>query len=87
LQGKREGKEEKITQEIIEGESQEMKKPIPHPNLRSYYRFIEGGRVFPQKFSIPLSFEPKKERARTHRCMQIAKSKGVEDVGHMEEKL
>jgi len=25
--------------------------------------------------------------ARTHRWMQISKSKGVEDVGHMEEKL
>ena len=23
----------------------------------------------------------------THRCMQISKSKNVEDVGHMEEKL
>ena len=38
-------------------------------------------------FSIPLFFELERERARTHRWMQIAKSKGVEDVGHMEEKL
>jgi len=34
-----------------------------------------------------LFFKLEKERARTHRWMQIAKSKGVEDIGHMEEKL
>ena len=28
-----------------------------------------------------------KERVRTHRWMKIAKSKGVEDIGHMEKKL
>jgi len=55
--------------------------------LDSYYWFIEGGKVIPQKFSIPLFFELEKERARTHRWMQITKSKGVEDIGHMEEKL
>jgi len=43
--------------------------------------------VIPQKISIPLLFELEKERARTHRWIRIAKSKGVEDVGHMEEKL
>ena len=40
-----------------------------------------------KKFSIPLFFELEKERERKHRWMQIAKSKGVEDIGHMEEKL
>jgi len=34
-----------------------------------------------------LFFELEKERARTHRWMQIAKSKWVEDIGNMEEKL
>jgi len=43
--------------------------------------------VIQQNFSIPLFFELKKERARTHKWMQIAKSEGVEDIGHMERKL
>lgn len=64
-----------------------MREPSPQHNLISYYRFIEGGRVIPLKFSIPLFFKLEKERARTHRWMKISKSKWVEDVGHMEEKL
>jgi len=55
--------------------------------LNSYYQFIEGSRVIPQKFAIPLFFKLEKERARTHRWMQITKSKGVEDIRHMEGKL
>jgi len=43
--------------------------------------------VIPKNFSIPLFFELEKERARTHQCMQIAESKGVEDIGHIQEKL
>lgn len=43
--------------------------------------------MIPQKFAIPLFFELEKERARTHQWIKIAKPKGVEDVGHMEEKL
>ena len=42
---------------------------------------------FHKKIAIPLFFELEKERARSHRWMQIAKSKGVEDIGHVEEKL
>jgi len=53
----------------------------------SYYRILEGGKIIQQKFAIPLFFELEKERVRTHRWMQIAKSKGVEDIGHMENKL
>ena len=68
-------------------EDLESKEPSPQPNLDSYYRFIEGGRVIPQNFVIPLFFKLEKERARTQRWMQIAKYKGVEDIGHMEEKL
>jgi len=68
-------------------EDLELREPSPQPNLDSYYRFIEGGRVIPQKVSIPLFFELEKERAITHRWMQITKSKGVDDIGHMEEKL
>jgi len=68
-------------------EDLELREPSPQPNIDSCYRFIVGGRVIPQKNSIPLSFELEKQRARTHRWMQIGKSKGVEDTGHMEEKL
>ena len=43
--------------------------------------------MIPQTITIPLFFELEKERARTDRWMKIAKSRGVDDVGHMEEKL
>jgi len=79
-------KEGSLQQETKE-EDPKLKKPSPQPKLDSYYSFIEGGRVIPQKFTIPLFFELEKERARIHRWMQIAKSKWVEDIGHMEEKL
>lgn len=68
-------------------EDPKLREPSPQPNLDSYYNFIEGGRVIPHKFSIPLFFELEKEREITHRWMQITKSKGVEDIGHMEEKV
>jgi len=48
---------------------------------------MEGGKIVPQKFAVPLFFELEKERVRTHTWMQIAKSKGVEYVGHMENRL
>lgn len=73
-------------QETKEGDL-EIKERSPQPNLDTYYKFIEGGSVIPQKFSIPLFFKLEKERARTHQWMKITKSKGVEDIGHMEEKL
>jgi len=75
-----------IQQETKKGEP-ERTEPSPQPNLDSYYRFTKGGRVIPQKNSIPLFFELEKERARTHRWMQTAKSKGVGYIGHMEEKV
>jgi len=71
----------------VKKEAQEIQELDPHPSLASYYNLLEGGRIIPQKFSIPLFFELEKERVRTHRWMSIAKSKGVEDVGHMENKL
>ena len=74
-------------QQEAKEEDQKMKEPNPQPNLDSYYQFIEGGKVIPQKFAIPFFFELEKERAWTHRRMHITKSKGVEDIGHMEEKL
>ena len=74
-------------QQETKREDPELREPSNQPNLDSYYRFIEGGRVIPQKFPIPLFFELEKERAKTHIWMHIAKSKVVEDIGHMEEKL
>ena len=43
--------------------------------------------MIPQKLSTPLFYELEKERACTYHWMQIAKTKNVEDVGIMEEKL
>jgi len=40
-------------------EGQELKEPSPQPNLSSYYRFIEGGRVIPQIFPFPYSLNLK----------------------------
>ena len=68
-------------------EAQELQEPNRQPNINSYYKLLEGGKIIPQKFAIPLFFELEKERVRMHRWMQIAKSKGVEDIGHMENKL
>ena len=36
---------------------------------------------------MPLFFQLEKEWVKTRTWMQIAKSKGVEDIGHMENKL
>jgi len=36
---------------------------------------------------VPLFFELEKERVKTHTWMQIEKSKRVEDIWHMENKL
>ena len=66
-------------QQETKKEDTELREPIPQPNIDSDYRFIEGGKVILQKISIPLFFELEKERERTHRWMQIAKSKGVEE--------
>ena len=80
-----EKKAEEQTKE--EDKAKEIPEPDPQPNLGSYYNLLEGGKIIPQKFEVPLFFELEKERARTHTWMQIAKSRGVEDIGHMENKL
>ena len=48
---------------------------------------MEAGRIILEKFAFTLLFELEKERGKTHRWMQIEKSKKVEDVGLMEDKL
>lgn len=79
--------EEETTPKEEENGIHELQNPDAQPNLESYYKFVEGGRIIPEKFSIPFFFELEKERGRTHRWMQISKSKKVEDMGLMEEKV
>jgi len=55
--------------------------------LGSYYNLLESWKIIPWKFYVSLFFELEKERVRTHTWMRIAKSKGVEDIDHMEDKL
>jgi len=71
----------------VKEEAQELQEPEPQPNIDSYYRLLEGGKIIPLKFAILMFFKLEKERVTTDRWMQIAKSIGVEDIGHMEEKL
>ena len=51
-----------VQQEAKE-EDPETKEPNPQPNFDSYYWFIKGCKVIPQRFSIPLFFKLQKERA------------------------
>ena len=61
--------------------------PSPQPRLGSYYNFLEAGKIIPQKFTVPLFLPLEEERVRTHTWMKIAKSKGVADIGPLEEQL
>lgn len=80
--------EEKVAKQSQgERKTEEIPEPTPQPDLGSNYNLLEGGKIIPQKFVVPLFFELEKERIRTHTWMKIAKSKGIEDIGRMEEKL
>jgi len=61
--------------------------PSPQPSLGSYYNFLEARKIIPQKFTVPLFLALEEERVRTHTWMKIAKSKGMADIGPLEEKL
>ena len=61
--------------------------PSPQTSLGSYYNFLEASKIIPQKFIVPLFLALEEERVRTHTWMKIAKSKGVADIGPLEEKL
>jgi len=71
--------EEEKTEVIME--------PSPQPSLGSYYNFLEAGKIIPQKFTVPLFLALEEERVRTHTWMRIGKSKGVADIGPLEERL
>ena len=74
-------KENEKLEKMIEGQPQGKEEATktqeldPQPSLGSYYNLLEGGRIIPQKLSIPLFFELEKERIRSHRWMQITKSR------------
>ena len=71
----------------IEVEKEQIPEPNPQPSLSSYYTFLEAGKIIPQKFTMPLFFALEEERIRTHTWMKIAKSKGVADIGPLQEQL
>jgi len=48
---------------------------------------LEAGKIIPKKFTMPLFLALGEERVRTHTWMRIAKSKGVADIGPLEERL
>ena len=78
----------KTEEKTQEGDkSKEILEPRPHPKLGSNYILLEGGKIIPQNFAVTLFFELEKERVMTHTWMQITKSKGVEDIWKMENKL
>jgi len=70
-----------------EEEKEPIPEPTPQPSLSSYYNFLEAGKIIPQKFPVPLFFALEEERVRTHTWMKIAKSKGMADIGPLEEQF
>ena len=79
--------EKEVEQSQGESKAKEIPEPSPHPNLGSFYTLLEGGKIIPHKFVVPLFFELEREKVKTCTWMQITKSKGLEDIGHMEDKL
>ena len=43
-----------------EGKAKEIPEPGPQPILGSHYNLLEGGKIIPQKFTMPLFFELEK---------------------------
>lgn len=64
-----------------------MKKLDPQPNVVSYYKSYEEGKIIPTKFAVPVFLELNTERSRNHIWMKITKSKRVDYVGLMENKM
>lgn len=55
--------------------------------MGSYYNLLEAEKIIHQKFAVPLFFALEEEISRTHTWLRIAKSKGVVDIGQLEEQL
>jgi len=68
-------------------EEEHIPEPTPQPNLTAYYNILEAGKIIPQKFTVPLFFALEEKRVRTHTWMKISKSKGVADIGPLEDQL
>lgn len=49
--------EEAVKQLQEEDKTKEIHEPSHQPNLGSYYNLLDGGKIIPQKFAIPLFFE------------------------------
>ena len=80
--------EEKVAKQSQgEEKTEEILELSPQPGLGSYYNLLEAENIIPQKFTMPLFFSLEQERVSTHTWMRIAKSKGVADIGHLEEQL
>jgi len=80
--------EEKVAKQSQEEErTAEILEPSPQPSLGTYYNLLEAGKIIPHKFVVPLFFALEEERIRTHTWMRIANSKGVVDIGPLEEQL
>lgn len=79
-------REDKV-EPLREEEKEHIPKPTPQPSLSSYYNFLGAGKIIPQKFTVPPFFALEEERVRTHTWMKIAKSKGMADIGPLEEQL
>src|ERR1700733_2318145 len=70
-----------------EEKKEHIPEPTPSPNLNSYYNFLEAGKIIPQKFTVPLFVALEEEKVRSHTWMQIAKSKGIADIGPLQDQL
>ena len=55
--------------------------------MGSYYNLLEVRKIIPPKFAVPLFFALEEERVKTPTWMKITKSKGVVDIGPLEENL
>lgn len=71
----------------LQEQNPKLQESNPQLYLEPYYAQIKVGKTLLTHFSIQLFFELEKERGRTPKCMNISKSKRVEDVGIMEEKM
>src|SRR3984885_13520641 len=70
-----------------EEQKEHIPEPTPSPSFNSYYNFLEAGKIITQKFTVPLFIALEEEKVRSHTWMQIAKSKGVADIGPLQKQL
>jgi len=60
----------------FDGYFPKLQEPRPQPNLSSYYKFLEGGKVIPHKLEILTSLNlKKKEEGHIDGCNFLSKRK------------